>query len=118
MTLFPALAVHTARMVTFEVRMDIEQQLQEVERRRNQGMRLLAADVWPAQFARRLGVSRQSVLRWKGALRGAAVGSVRLEDVAATGVEACNGPLVKPGNAPFQRNTDFRLTPNRRANCA
>jgi len=44
--------------------MDIEQQLQELERRRKRGMRLLAAGVWPAEVARRVGVSRQSVLRW------------------------------------------------------
>jgi hypothetical protein len=48
MTFFTALPVQAARMVTFEVRMDIEQQLQELERRRKQGMRLRAAGVWPA----------------------------------------------------------------------
>jgi transposase len=51
-------------VVTFEVAMDIEQQLKELEQRRKRGMRLLAADVWPAEVARRVGVSRQSVLRW------------------------------------------------------
>lgn len=44
--------------------MAIEQQLEELEQRRKQGMRLLAAGVWPAEVARRLGVTRQSVLRW------------------------------------------------------
>jgi len=44
--------------------MDIERKLDELERRRKQGMRLLAAGVWPAEVARRVGVSRQSVLRW------------------------------------------------------
>jgi len=51
-------------VVTFEVAMDIERQLKELEQRRKRGMRLLAADVWPAEVARRVGVSRQSVLRW------------------------------------------------------
>jgi transposase len=44
--------------------MDIEDHLVELERRRKQGMRLLASGVWPAEVARRVGVSRQSVLRW------------------------------------------------------
>ena len=44
--------------------MDIEDHLIELERRRKQGMRLLASGVWPAEVARRVGVSRQSVLRW------------------------------------------------------
>jgi len=44
--------------------MDIEDHLVELERRRKQGMRLLAGGVWPAEVARRVGVSRQSVLRW------------------------------------------------------
>ena len=64
MTLFATLAVQGPRVVTFEVAMDIEQQLKELEQRRKRGMRLLAADVWPAEVARRVGVSRQSVLRW------------------------------------------------------
>jgi transposase len=51
-------------MVTFEVRMGIEEQLEELERQRKQGVRLLAAGVWPAEVARRVGVTRQSVLRW------------------------------------------------------
>jgi transposase len=44
--------------------MFIEEQLEELERRRKQGMQLLAAGVWPAEVARRVGVTRQSVLRW------------------------------------------------------
>lgn len=51
-------------MVTFEVRMAIAEKLEELEQRRKQGMRLLAASVWPTEVARRVGVSRQSVLRW------------------------------------------------------
>jgi transposase len=44
--------------------MDIEDHLIELERRRKQAMRLLASGVRPAEVARRVGVSRQSVLRW------------------------------------------------------
>lgn len=44
--------------------MGIEQQLKELERRRKRGMRLLAEGLWPAEVARRVGVTRQSVLRW------------------------------------------------------
>jgi transposase len=44
--------------------MEFEQQLKELEHRRKRGMRLLADGVWPAEVARRVGVSRQSVLRW------------------------------------------------------
>ena len=45
--------------------MAIEEQLEEWERRRKQGMRLLAAGVWAAEVARRVGVTRQSVMRWE-----------------------------------------------------
>jgi transposase len=44
--------------------MGIEQQLKELEQRRKRGMPLLAAGIWPAEVARRVGVTRQSVLRW------------------------------------------------------
>ena len=44
--------------------MDVEKQLKELEQRRKRGMRLLGTGVWPAEVARRVGVSRQSVLRW------------------------------------------------------
>lgn len=36
-----------------------------LEQRRRQGMLLLAAQVWPAEVARKMGVSRTSVARWK-----------------------------------------------------
>jgi hypothetical protein len=64
MTLFPTLAVGVPRMVIFEVLMGIEQQLRELEKRRKRGMRLLAEGLWPAEVARRVGVTRQSILRW------------------------------------------------------
>lgn len=51
-------------MVIFEVRMGIEQQLKDLEKRRKRGMRLLSEGLWPAEVARRVGVTRQSVLRW------------------------------------------------------
>ena len=42
MTFFPTLAVEVLRMVIFKVRMGIEQQLKELEKRRMRCMRLLA----------------------------------------------------------------------------
>lgn len=44
--------------------MGIEQHLKELEKRRKRGMRLLAEGLWPSEVARRVGVTRQSVLRW------------------------------------------------------
>lgn len=64
MTLFPTLAVEVLRMVIFEVQMGIEQRLKDLEKRRKRGMRLLAEGLGPAEVARRVGVTRQSVLRW------------------------------------------------------
>lgn len=52
-------------MVTFEVRMRHSQKLKEMERRRRRGARLLAAGESQAEVARRLGVSRQTVMRWE-----------------------------------------------------
>jgi transposase len=52
-------------MVSFEVAMDNEQRLKELERRRRRGARLLAAGVAPAEVARRVGVSRQAAWRWE-----------------------------------------------------
>lgn len=47
--------------------MDNEQRLRDLERRRRRGTRLLAAGHAQAEVARRVGVSRQSVLRWERA---------------------------------------------------
>lgn len=44
--------------------MGIEQQSKELEKRRKRGMRLSAEGLWPAEVARRVGATRQSVLRW------------------------------------------------------
>lgn len=44
--------------------MDNEQRLKDLERRRRRGARLLASGLSQAEVARRVGVSRQSVLRW------------------------------------------------------
>jgi transposase len=51
-------------MVTFEVRMRHSQKLKELERRRRRGARLLAGGKSQAEVARRVGVSRQTVMRW------------------------------------------------------
>src|SRR5271154_4158042 len=63
-TLFTALAVQVPGMVTFEVRMRHSQKLKELERRRRRGARLLAGEKSEAEVARRVGVSRQTVMRW------------------------------------------------------
>src|ERR1700685_3528241 len=51
-------------MVTFEVRMRHSQKMKELERRRRRGARLLAGGESQAEVARRVGVSRQTVMRW------------------------------------------------------
>jgi transposase len=51
-------------MVTFEVVMRHSQKLKALERRRRRGARLLAAGHSQAEVARRVGVSRQTVMRW------------------------------------------------------
>src|SRR5271167_257584 len=61
MTFFLPLAVQAPGMVRFEGAMKIEQQLKELEQRRKRGMRVLAAGVLPAEVARRVRVTRQSV---------------------------------------------------------
>lgn len=45
--------------------MNNEQRLKELERRRRRAARLLAAGIQQSEVARRVGVSRQSVLRWE-----------------------------------------------------
>ncbi len=49
--------------------MDTEQRLRELERRRLRGARLLSSGTHPAEVARQVGVSRQSVMRWERALK-------------------------------------------------
>jgi len=51
-------------VISFEVIMNNKKRLKELERRRKRAARLLAAGKTQAEVARRLGVSRQSVLRW------------------------------------------------------
>jgi transposase len=70
-------------MVRFEVRMDTEQRLKELERRRLRGARLLSSGTHPAEVARQVGVSRQSVMRWERALKHEGVRS--LERATAPG---------------------------------
>lgn len=59
------LAVQTLRVVTFEVVMDNERRLKQLEQRRRRAGRLLAAGVPQAEVARRVGVTRTSVSRWE-----------------------------------------------------
>ena len=49
--------------------MDNEQRLKEWERRRLRGARLLRNGVHPAEVARQVAVSRQSVMRWERSLK-------------------------------------------------
>jgi len=48
--------------------MDDKQRMKELKRRRVNGVRLLESGVWPAEVARRLGTSRQTVMRWERAI--------------------------------------------------
>ena len=66
-TLFPALAFQVRRIVTFEVRLRHSQKLKELERRRRRGARLLASGESQAGVARKVGVSRQTGMRWERA---------------------------------------------------
>lgn len=63
--------------------MDTEQRLKELERRRLRGARLLSTGTHPAEVARQVGVSRQSVMRWERALKQEGVRS--LERATAPG---------------------------------
>jgi transposase len=63
--------------------MDTEQRLKELERRRLRGARLLSSGTHPAEVARQVGVSRQSVMRWDRALKQEGVRS--LERATAPG---------------------------------
>lgn len=49
--------------------MSDEVQLKEMKERRVQGARLLQSGIHPAEVARRVGVSRQSVMRWERRLK-------------------------------------------------
>lgn len=64
-------------MVTFEVRMKHSQKLKEMERRRRRGARLLAAGESQAEVARRVGVSRQTVMRWDRARQEGGIAALR-----------------------------------------
>ena len=63
MTLFQLFAVQVLGMVTFGVPVKHSEKLQELERRRRRGAKLLAAGQPQAEVARRVGVSRQTVMR-------------------------------------------------------
>ena len=64
-------------MVTFGVRMKHSQKMKEVERRRRRGARLLAAGETRAEVARRVDVSRQTVMRWDRARQAGGVAALR-----------------------------------------
>lgn len=53
------------------------EKLKEMERRRRRGARLLAAGESQAEVARRVGVSRQTVMRWDRARQGAGMEALR-----------------------------------------
>ena len=55
-------------MVRCEAGMDDKQRRKELRRRRVRGARLLQDGFAPAEVARRVGVSRQSVMRWERVL--------------------------------------------------
>jgi transposase len=57
-------------MLDEEDRMNDAEKLKEMKERRVQGARLLQSGLHPAEVARRVGVSRQSVMRWERRLQG------------------------------------------------
>jgi DNA-binding XRE family transcriptional regulator len=77
--------------------MDDEQRMKELRRRRVKGARLLASGVQPAEVAHRVGVSRQSVMRWERDIEGGGI-----ERVARLG---SRGP---PSPPDFKVITDAR----------
>jgi transposase len=56
-------------MLDNEDRMSDEHELQTLKERRVQGARLLQSGIHPAEVARRVGVSHQSVMRWEQRLK-------------------------------------------------
>lgn len=54
----------------------VKRDFEQLKRRRLKGARLLEAGVFPAEVARRLGVTRQSVSRWQKQLREAGRGAL------------------------------------------
>src|SRR4051812_1575926 len=64
-------------MFRCEVEMDDKQRMKELRRRRVRGARLLESGVPPAEVARRVGVSRQSVMRWERAIEAGGVDRVK-----------------------------------------
>jgi transposase len=57
--------------------MDDKQRMKDLRRRRVQGARLLESGVPPAEVARRVGVSRQSVMRWERAIESGGIDRVK-----------------------------------------
>jgi transposase len=63
-------------MFRCEALMDDKQRMKELRRRRVKGARLLASGVPPAEVARRVSVSRQSVMRWERAIESGGIDRV------------------------------------------
>ena len=63
--------------------MDDKQRMKELRRRRLKGVRLLESGVWPAEVARRVGTSRQTVMRWERAIESG--GRARLGQMGVRG---------------------------------
>jgi transposase len=74
---FLRVAVQPAGMFRREVAMDDQRRMKELRRRRVQGARLLESGVPPAEVARRVGVSRQSVMRWERAIEAGGIDRVK-----------------------------------------
>jgi transposase len=70
-------------MFRCEGMVDDKQRMKDLRRRRVKGARLLESGVPPAEVARRVGVSRQSVMRWERAIE--AGGIDRIARVGARG---------------------------------
>jgi transposase len=64
-TLFQLHTVKVFRMLKHEAGMSDSDESKEMKRRRVRGARLLQQGERPAEVARRVGVSRQSVMRWQ-----------------------------------------------------
>ena len=64
-TLYRLLAAQVSGMITFAAPMKHSEKLHELDRRRRLGARVLVAGRPQAEVARRVGVSRQTVMRWE-----------------------------------------------------
>jgi transposase len=72
-----AVAVRPAGMFRCDVAMDDKQRMKDLRRRRVRGARLLESGVPPPEVARRVSVSRQSVMRWERAIEAGGIDRVK-----------------------------------------